>query len=69
VREISQDFDSFKRWSGNAMKAIQEAAECFLIGLLSDSNMLAIHAKRVTLMEKDIQLTRKIRDQYEKVPI
>lgn len=39
----------------------QEAAEAYLIGLFEDSNLCAIHAKRVTIMTKDIQLARRIR--------
>ena len=45
----------------SAMMAIQEAAEAYLIGLFEDSNLCAIHAKRVTIMPKDMQLARRIR--------
>jgi histone H3 len=41
--------------------ALQEAAEAYLIGLYEDANLCAIHAKRVTVMPKDIQLARRIR--------
>ena len=41
--------------------ALQEAAEAYLIGLFEDINLCAIHAKRVTIMPKDIQLARRIR--------
>ena len=41
--------------------ALQEAAEAFLVHLFEDSNLCAIHAKRVTIMQKDIQLARRIR--------
>ncbi len=41
--------------------ALQEAAEAYLVGLFEDSNLCAIHAKRVTIMAKDIQLARRIR--------
>jgi histone H3 len=40
---------------------LQEAAEAFLVGLFEDTNLCAIHAKRVTIMLKDIQLARRIR--------
>jgi len=49
------------RWNSSAILALQEAAECYLTHLLEDSNLCAIHAKRVTLMQKDIQLARRIR--------
>lgn len=43
------------------MGAMQEASESYLVGVLEDSNSCAIHAKRVTIMPKDIQLARRIR--------
>ena len=43
------------------MMALQEAGETFLIGLLEQSNLCAVHARRVTIMPKDIQLARRIR--------
>ena len=49
------------RFEGAALLALQEAAEAYLIALLEDSNLLAIHAKWVTIMPKDIQLARRIR--------
>ncbi|ORY87262.1 histone-fold-containing protein [Neocallimastix californiae] len=49
------------RWNSSAILALQEAAECYITHLLEDSNLCAIHAKRVTLMQKDIQLARRIR--------
>ena len=42
------------------MKGLQEAAEAYLVGLFKDSNLCAIHAKRVTIMPKDVQLARRI---------
>ncbi len=42
-------------------QALQEASEAYLIGLFEDTNLCAIHAKRVTIMPKDIQLARRIR--------
>lgn len=66
VREISLDFvgPSYGlRWQSNAILALQEALESFLIHLLEDTNLCAIHAKRVTIMQKDIQLARRIRGQ------
>ena len=43
------------------MEAIQEAAEAYLVGLFEDTTLLAIHARRITIMPKDIQLARRIR--------
>ena len=43
------------------MKALQEVGEIFLVGVLEQVNLCAIHAKHVTIMPKDIQLARRIR--------
>ena len=63
VREIAQDFKSDLRFQATAMLANQEAAEAYLIGLFEDTNICAIHGKRVTIMPKDIQLARRIRQE------
>ena len=44
------------------MTALQEAAETHLVGMLEDTNLEAIHARRVTIMPKDMQLARRIRE-------
>ena len=49
------------RYQESAMLALQEAAEAYLVGYFEDANLCAIHAKRVTIMPKDIQLARRIR--------
>ena len=49
------------RWQAEALLALQEAAEGYLVGLFEDANLCAIHAKRVTVMPKDVQLARRIR--------
>lgn len=61
VREISQDFKSDLKFQAQAVLALQEAAEAYLVGLFEDTNLCAIHAKRVTIMPKDMQLARRIR--------
>ena len=61
VREIAQDFKRDIRFQANAMLALQEASEAYLVGLFEDSNLCAIHAKRVTVMKVDMELARKIR--------
>ena len=61
VREIAQDFKSDLRFQSTAILALQEASEAYLVGLFEDTNLCAIHAKRVTIMPKDIQLARRIR--------
>ncbi|KAK9215518.1 hypothetical protein WN944_007523 [Citrus x changshan-huyou] len=61
VREIAQDFKTNLRFQSSTVAALQEAAEPYLVGLFEDTNLCAIHAKRVTIMPKDIQLARRIR--------
>jgi len=63
MRELIQDFSPGEgfRVQSAAVGALQEAAEAYLVGLFEDANLCAIHAKRVTIMPKDIQLARRIR--------
>ena len=69
VREIAQNsgvkgltgLSGGVRFQGSAVLALQEASEAYLVGLFEDTNLCAIHAKRVTIMPKDIQLARRIR--------
>ena len=61
VREIAQQFKSDLRFQSQAVLALQEASEAYLVGLFEDTNLCPIHAKRVTIMPKDMQLARRIR--------
>ena len=61
VREIAQDYKGDLRFQSSAVLALQEAAEAYLVSLFEDTNLCAIHAKRVTIMPKDMQLARRIR--------
>ena len=61
VREIAQDIKTDLRFQSSAIMALQEAAEAYLVGLFEDKNLCAIHAKRVTIMPRDVQLARHIR--------
>lgn len=61
VREFLQDYIVDKRVQASAMLALQEACEAYLVGLFEEANLCAIHAKRVTIMSKDMQLARRIR--------
>ena len=61
VREIAQDFKTDLRFQSAAILCLQEAAEAYLVGLFEDTNLCAIHARRVTIMPKDIKLARRIR--------
>jgi histone H3 len=61
VREIAMEYKSDLRFQTSAVLAIQESAESYLVGLFEDTNLCAIHAKRVTIMPKDMQLALRIR--------
>merc|ERR1712072_377401 len=61
VREIAKSFNQELRFQSSSILALQEASEAYLIGLFEDTNLCAIHAKRVTIMSKDVQLARRIR--------
>lgn len=62
VREISNELSPEPlRYTAESLLALQEATEDFLVHLFDDCNLCAIHAKRVTIMPKDLQLARRIR--------
>ncbi|KAJ7228573.1 histone-fold-containing protein, partial [Mycena pura] len=74
VREIANemttdynDYMSDLRWQSSALMALQEATEAYLVHLFEDANLCAIHAKRVTLMQRDIQLARRIRGAWDRM--
>ena len=61
VREIAQDFKTDLWFQSAAILCLQEAVEAYLVSLFEDTNLCTIHARRVTIMPKDIQLPRRIR--------
>eukprot|EP00966_Prymnesium_polylepis_P291451 6731776-Prymnesium_polylepis.1 len=67
VRELANDVTNMVahpqgyRWQSGAIMALQEAAESYVVHLFEDTQLNSIHAKRVTIMVKDIQLARRIR--------
>jgi histone H3 len=61
VREIACDIKSDLQMQSTALHALQEAVEAYLVGLFNDTNECALHAKRVTIMQKDMQLALRIR--------
>merc|ERR1712172_363896 len=67
VREIAMNLEDNRtdiKFQSQAILALQEAAEAFLVGLFEDTNLCAIHAKRVTIMPKDMQLARRLRGEH-----
>ncbi|HKB54591.1 MAG TPA: hypothetical protein VKD22_11370 [Ramlibacter sp.] len=61
VRELAQEYKTDLRFQAAAIAALQEAAEAYVVGLFEDVNLCAIHAKRVTVMPRDMSLARRIR--------
>ncbi len=61
VKEIATNFKLDLQMQSMALLALQEASEAYLVCLVEDSNDCAIHAKRVRIMPKDIQLAQHIR--------
>ncbi len=65
VREIGQDAKTDLRFQSAALAALQESAEAYLVGLFEDTNLCAIHARRVTIQPRDMQLARRIRGETD----
>ena len=61
VREIALNYKSDLRFQTQAILALQEACEAYIVKLFEDTNLCAIHAKRVTIMAKDMILAKRIR--------
>lgn len=59
--EIARKENAEIRFKKTAIDALQEAAEAYIVGMIEDSQLCCLHAKRVTLMQKDIELAKKIR--------
>ncbi|KFD47668.1 hypothetical protein M513_11459 [Trichuris suis] len=61
LREIAQDFKTDLCLQVSAVLALQEATEAYMVCLFEGTNLCAIHARRVTIMAKEVQLVRRIR--------
>ena len=61
IREIAQDFRLELRFQASAIAALHEAMEDYIVKLFEDTLLCCIHAKRITIMPKDMQLARRIR--------
>lgn len=65
VKEICRGIDPDIRFQSQALLALQESAESYLVGLFEDSNLCAQHANRITVMKKDLDLARRIRGERD----
>jgi len=61
VKELAEAFRTDIRFQSMALLAMQEAAEAFIVSVFEDTNLCVIHAKRVTIMPKDMQLALRIK--------
>ncbi|KAL7474621.1 hypothetical protein ACHAW6_000586 [Cyclotella cf. meneghiniana] len=57
IWEIYQEFKGDMRFKSTSFLVYQEATESYHVGKFEDTNLCVIHAKRVTAMQKDIQVT------------
>jgi histone H3 len=64
VREIAREHNQDLCFQGQALLALQEASEMYLVGMFEDTNLAAIHAKRVTIMPRDLSLARRLRGDF-----
>ena len=64
VREVIQKWREGLKLQSSAALALQEASEAFLVGLMEQANLCAIHAKRVTIMPRDIHLACRIQGDF-----
>lgn len=62
MREIGQNFNTSIRMEKGAVLALREASEAFLINLFENTQICAIHSRRVTIFPRDMQLVRRIQD-------
>jgi len=61
VKDIAHEMKNDVRFQSSALMALQEAAEAYLVALFEDTNLCAIHARRVTIMIRDMNLARRVR--------
>ena len=67
VREIVADLKKDLRFQTTAMICLQEATEHALVVLMEMSNLCCIHARRVTIQPKDMQLARRLIDNFTNI--
>eukprot|EP01084_Bolivina_argentea_P181827 313981_1 len=61
VKEVCLKYKRDLRWKANAIEALHYAAEAYIVQIFEDAYLCTIHAKRVTIYPRDIQLARRIR--------
>lgn len=66
MREVTQDFKKDLRFTPDAIQVLQEATEYYVVGLMEDTNLCAIHRKRQTIDIKDMTLVRRLRREVDR---
>ncbi|CAD2218840.1 histone H3 [Angomonas deanei] len=69
VKEVSMNFKTSMRVSAGALEALQESTENYLTSILSDAYLCTVHARRVTLFPKDLQLALRLRGETRALPV
>jgi histone H3 len=57
AREVSREINPNLRFQSSALAALQESVEAYLVSLFEDTNLCAVHGKRVTI-RKLVPLTK-----------
>ncbi|KAH6915693.1 histone-fold-containing protein [Coprinopsis sp. MPI-PUGE-AT-0042] len=65
VREIASSYKTDSRFRPDALEGLQQATEAYMVGLFQDLQAIALHAKRVTIMPRDMGLARRLRREDE----
>ena len=65
VREITGTMCTGMRYTASAIAALQHAAENYLVDMFEHSNILAIHAKRVTILPSDIHTLKRVSRRFD----
>lgn len=63
VREVAKEFFPDARFQQSALSALQEATEAYIVGVFEDTQLCAVHARRLTVLPKDMKLALRIRNE------
>ena len=64
VRELAHSIEPELRFQTSTVQALQEATEAYLVSVMEDTNLCAVHAGRTTIMVKDMRLAKRIRGEH-----
>ena len=61
VKDITSKYMPEARYSHGALEAVHQCLESYMVALFEDTGLCAVHAKRMTIMTRDMKLARRIR--------